>query len=195
MEGIIKNIGKTAIAIVVILLLLVGVVWYAGSYQFEQVVVTSDRLATENIDRTSSNREDVPYWIWLILPRLFPEYLPEPGIGGYVALGVTWDGGEKLPVGFSLETTNIFSFYTEGGKTLKQQPENVLEKSSSNFNLLDYRKFLLDCSNDPRFTADYLLQEIKDYYYPLSLWEKQLYRSIVIPQTHKRLLQLKDEIA
>ena len=28
----------------------------------------------------------VPYWIWLVLPRLFPEYLPGPG--GYASLGL-----------------------------------------------------------------------------------------------------------
>ena len=24
-------------------------------------------------------QEGIPYWIWLVLPRIFPEYLPSPG--------------------------------------------------------------------------------------------------------------------
>ena len=30
--------------------------------------------------------DGIPYWIWLVLPRIFPEYLPAPG--GYASLGV-----------------------------------------------------------------------------------------------------------
>ena len=44
----------------------------------------------------------IPYWIWLVLPRIFPEYLPYPG--GYVALGMTWEEGKEMPAGFSKKT-------------------------------------------------------------------------------------------
>ena len=30
--------------------------------------------------------EGVPYWIWLVLPRIFPDLLPGPG--GYASLGI-----------------------------------------------------------------------------------------------------------
>ena len=33
--------------------------------------------------------QGVPYWIWLVLPRVFPEYLPGPG--GYASLGLLGD--------------------------------------------------------------------------------------------------------
>src|SRR5437762_2427229 len=33
--------------------------------------------------------EGLPYWIWLVLPRVFPEHLP--GNGGYAALGMVWE--------------------------------------------------------------------------------------------------------
>ena len=29
--------------------------------------------------------QGVPYWIWVVLPRIFPEYMPRPG--GYAAVG------------------------------------------------------------------------------------------------------------
>ena len=41
----------------------------------------------------------IPYWIWLALPRMFPEYLPGPG--GYAALGLSWEEGHEMPVGFA----------------------------------------------------------------------------------------------
>src|SRR5678809_1671562 len=41
----------------------------------------------------------IPYWIWLVLPRLFPEYLPAPG--GYALLGLLSKEGYEMPVGLS----------------------------------------------------------------------------------------------
>ncbi|HWI13078.1 MAG TPA: hypothetical protein VNT02_02445, partial [Burkholderiales bacterium] len=44
----------------------------------------------------------IPYWIFYVLPRVFPEKLPGPG--GYAALGVPWEQGQELPVGFTKKT-------------------------------------------------------------------------------------------
>src|ERR1051325_192134 len=44
----------------------------------------------------------IPYWIFYVLPRLFPEKLPGPG--GYASLGVPWEQGQELPVGFTKKT-------------------------------------------------------------------------------------------
>ena len=44
----------------------------------------------------------VPYAIWVVLPKIFPEYLPGPG--GYASLGFRWEPGRTqsdAPVGFS----------------------------------------------------------------------------------------------
>src|SRR4051812_27201336 len=44
----------------------------------------------------------MPYYIWLVLPRVFPEYVPGPG--GYKAFGVAWEEGHEMPVGFTKRT-------------------------------------------------------------------------------------------
>ena len=41
----------------------------------------------------------LPYYIWLVLPRVFPEYVPGPG--GYKAFGLVWAEGKEMPVGFT----------------------------------------------------------------------------------------------
>ena len=46
--------------------------------------------------------EGIPYWIWVVLPRLFPEKLP--GSGGYTSLGLTWEEGREMPIGLTKET-------------------------------------------------------------------------------------------
>ena len=44
----------------------------------------------------------IPYWIFYVLPRIFPEKFPGPG--GYASLGVPWEMGQELPIGFSKKT-------------------------------------------------------------------------------------------
>src|SRR5918998_228777 len=44
----------------------------------------------------------IPYWIFYVLPRIFPEKLAKPG--GYAGLGVPWEQGQELPVGFTKKT-------------------------------------------------------------------------------------------
>ena len=41
----------------------------------------------------------IPYWVWLTMPRIFPEHMP--GNGGYVALGSSWEEGREMPAGFA----------------------------------------------------------------------------------------------
>ena len=49
----------------------------------------------------------IPYWIFYVLPRVFPEKFKEDGkvvAGGYAALGVPWEMGRELPIGFTQKT-------------------------------------------------------------------------------------------
>src|SRR5262245_76567 len=49
--------------------------------------------------------EGIPYWIWLVLPRIFPEHLPSPG--GYASIGILSKDGREMPVGFSKVTVGF----------------------------------------------------------------------------------------
>src|SRR5437773_4127844 len=44
-------------------------------------------------------QQGIPYWIWLVLPRIFPEYLPGPG--GYASTGMLSKDGHEMPIGLS----------------------------------------------------------------------------------------------
>jgi hypothetical protein len=49
----------------------------------------------------------IPYWIFYVLPRVFPEKFRQDGqqvAGGYAALGVAWEQGQELPAGFTKKT-------------------------------------------------------------------------------------------
>jgi len=90
------------IALVVILLLVV-VLGAVGWYKFfreepqpDWVTATPDmRFKYGSIG--AEHDAGLPYWIFFVLPRMFPEKLPGPG--GYASLGVAWEQGQELPIG------------------------------------------------------------------------------------------------
>ena len=41
----------------------------------------------------------VPYWIWKVLPEMFADKLPGPG--GWASLGMIYEDGQDLPIGFA----------------------------------------------------------------------------------------------
>src|SRR5713226_495887 len=52
-------------------------------------------LGTDNL------RRGLPYWIWKVLPEMFPQLLPQNGKSGYAAFGLTVEPGKDRPIGFS----------------------------------------------------------------------------------------------
>lgn len=148
----------------------------------------------------AENEEGVPYWIWMVLPRIFPEYLP--GSGGYASLGITWEEGHEMPVGFTKKTVGFprvaINCATCHVATYRKAPEDVPTivptGPSNTFDLQRYIRFLSDCGSDPRFNSSYVLDAIA-YENDLSLVDKLLYRFVIIPQTKKALLEQKETFA
>ena len=50
--------------------------------------------------------QGLPFWIWRVLPQIFPEHLPG-NRDGYGTFGVFWARGEPVPVGFSVKTLGV----------------------------------------------------------------------------------------
>ena len=148
--------------------------------------------------------DGIPYWLWLVLPRVFPEHLP--GNGGYASLGMVWEEGHalpdgswkpsgELPIGFSKKTIGFprvamncavchVSVVRKPGETV---PTIYPGGTGNKMNTQGYLRFLFSCANDPRFTPDILLPEIQ-YNVKLSLIDRLLYRYLLIPQTRRALL-------
>jgi len=137
--------------------------------------------------------EGIPYWIWVVLPRLFPEKLPDSG--GYTALGLTWEEGREMPIGLTKERigfdrVGLNCAVCHVGTVRAEKRDNptfLLGGPSTKFDVQRYLQFLFDCANDPRFTASFILPEI-EYNHHITLLENILYRLIIIPQTKQALL-------
>jgi mono/diheme cytochrome c family protein len=142
----------------------------------------------------------IPYWIFYVLPRLFPEKLPGPG--GYASLGVAWEQGQELPIGFTKKVigfprvaNNCASCHTASyRKSPNENPTFVPTGPNHTLNLEAFFRFVVDCAKDPRFNADEILSEVARVY-RLSFLDKLIYRYILIPITKKRLLEREQQFA
>lgn len=147
----------------------------------------------------------IPYWIFYVLPRIFPEKLTQDGKiipGGYAALGIPWELGHELPVGFTKKTigfarvgNNCAVCHTATYRaTPDANPLFVVGGPAHTANVEAYFRYLIDCANDPRFNADILMAEINRVT-KLDLIDRLLYRFVIIPITKKRLLERETQFA
>lgn len=178
-------------------IVVVGLLAFGVWYKFFRVVAVTFDSPLEEFKYGSIGTEDptgVPYWIWMVLPRMFPDKLPGPG--GYVALGASWEAGRELPIGFSKMTIgfprvgmNCAGCHTTSVRTgPNDAPKFYFGGPASRFRPQDYARFLFACAHDPRFNSDDMMAAIK-YSYKLSWIDSFLYRYILIPQTRRLLLK------
>jgi hypothetical protein len=145
------------------------------------------------------SEEGLPYWIWQVLPRMFPDKLP----GGYASLGFVWEPDRELPIGFSKKSVmgsdrvavNCAFCHTAtyrispdaarvivpGGAPTRTQPQA-------------FSRFLEAAAADPRFNAGDMLEAIGRMT-SLSWTESFSYRFFLIPGTRKALLRHREEFA
>jgi hypothetical protein len=134
----------------------------------------------------------IPYWIWEVLPRVFPEYLP--GTGGYKSFGLVWEEGREMPVGFTKQVigfprvaNNCAICHVGTWRSQEEEaPHAVVASPANTVNVQAMLRFLTKVSNDARFNAGVLLPEIQRDT-KLSFLDRQLYRFLLIPMTRSAL--------
>jgi hypothetical protein len=206
---------KGWITVLVVALVLFALVAFVLWYKLFREVPTYYADDTDHFKYGSIGNEadgGLPYWIWLALPRIFPEHLPAnkpedlPANGGYAALGMVlepgqwkagqWVGGEA-PIGFSKKTIGFprvamncaLCHFTPVRLPGEVAPKIYLAGPAHTINAQGYLRFLFACARDERFNADVLLDEIS-YDVELGPLDKLLYRYVIIPRTRQALLDL-----
>ncbi len=192
---------KTRWILVLVVVVVLGVVFGAiGWYKFlreepQPAWVTADSDTRFKYGSIGAEWDaGIPYWIFFVLPRMFPEKLPGPG--GYASLGVVWEQGQELPVGFTKKVigfarvaNNCASCHAASyRKSPNENPTVVPTGPNHTLNLQAFFRFIVDCAKDPRFNADEIMSEIA-LVYDLPLLDKLIYRYLLIPLTKKRLLE------
>lgn len=182
------------IAVAVLLVLLVAGITYTEFFrELPPTYFASDEAHFLYGSVGTESTSGVPYWLWLVLPRVFPDLLPRPG--GYETLGIIWQEGHELPIGFSKQTIGIervaincaFCHTTTYRLTPGDKPVIVPAGPSHTTSPQDYLRFLFACASDPRFTASTIMPEIARNY-RLSWLDRLMYRFVLIPFTKVTLL-------
>jgi hypothetical protein len=140
----------------------------------------------------------IPYWIWRVLPEMFPEKLPGKG---YASLGFVNEPGREVPIGISrrkviIDRVGLNCAICHTGTvrdTPKSTPRIILGMPANTFDLQRYFRFLADCVEDGRFTADNILSAIEART-RISYVERLIYRQ-AIWMTREELLARKRRLA
>ena len=95
--------------LVVVALIATGFSYLAWRFTRDDPVTYKDPEEHFKYGSTGGERESgIPYWIWKVLPKMFPEYLPgktfTPGTE-YASLGFLYEPGKDLPIGVSRRNT------------------------------------------------------------------------------------------
>ncbi len=117
----------------------------------------------------------IPYWLWVVLPEVFPEYLPDKTPGrGYSAFGMIYEKGDDpryaLPVGMSMRNfrgldvvyLNCAVCHTGTVRDAPGADPRVVPGMPANtFDLGAWGKFLTSIPTDQKFTPQRLLDQIR----------------------------------
>jgi mono/diheme cytochrome c family protein len=188
-----------------LLILLIGVGLAVG-YQLlaRSVPVTYDD-PEEHFKYGSIGSEPVsglPYWIWKALPLMFADKLPE-GARDYRAFGLLYEPGKDLPIGVSQRKVmgidrvwlncavcHVGTVRAESGA----EQQLILGAPSNNLRLFDFIQFLRAAAIDNRWQPDYVLAKIEEAGGDLGLFERLIYRFLVVGQVRKGLLAVNDQL-
>jgi hypothetical protein len=150
----------------------------------------------------------IPYRIWKVLPRMFPEYLPggvKGTAGSYASLGFIYEPdpatGQRrdTPVGFSKRRMQGIEFvglncavcHTASYRGTAQEPPDKavvqVGMPAHQIDLLAYFKFLFDCAGDGRFTVDNVMGAM-DAQGKLGPIERIVY-TIAVPRVRQETLR------
>ena len=144
----------------------------------------------------------IPYWIWKVLPEMFPDKLPGEG---YESLGFLYEPGKDLPIGISkrrfrplLDSVglNCAMCHTSTVRdTPEGEPRIVLGMPPNRFDLQGFIRLLTTSVLDERFTPERVMAEIQGLGADLNFIERLVYHYFVIPLTRDRFITLGSQMA
>ena len=198
-----KTKRKTLVTLIVLVVLGTAGAWF-GWYKFfreeDQPLFANEAERFKYGSIGAEFSRGIPYWIWVVMPRVFPDLMPGPG--GYKSFGLVWEEGQELPVGFSKKVVgfprvaNNCAICHVGTWRSKEDeaPHVVVGAPSQTTDVQAMLRFLAKAGGDSRFNASTLLEEI-DRDTKLSFIDRQIYRFVLIPFTKRALQQQEKQFA
>lgn len=131
----------------------------------------------------------LPFWIWKVLPEMFPDHLPKTGKGGYEAFGLIVEPGIDRPIGFSkrriwnyidlVGPNCAFCHVSTIRKTADGPPETVLGMPGNTVDIEKFFFFLFDTAKDRRFTVSNVMKHVEKANPKMGFLERVVYRVLI----------------
>ncbi len=190
-------IGGVVVSLVLVVIFLFGPLpWNNVSVGFDDI---DEHFRYGSIGGEKSS--GIPYWIWRVLPEMFPDALPG---GGYTSLGFIQESGEALPIGFAKGKSNGLETVTQNCATCHvgrvrtapdAEPQIIATMPANTVDMEGYIQFLRAVALDSRFNAQEMMPYIEASGANLNPFAKILYRFVVIPQTRDALITRGDRLS
>jgi mono/diheme cytochrome c family protein len=207
---------RAAALVVVAALVAIGV-YLVVRLTSDQPIDYADDLRHFKHGSTGGERlTGIPYWFWVALPELFPEYLPDKTPGrGYSSFGMIYENGDDpryaLPVGVSMRKVrgidlvylNCAVCHTGTVRDAPGAPARVIAAMPANtFDLGAWGKFLTTIPLSEKFTPQRINDQIRamqDDSHRLvekpDLINKLIFRYLAVYLARERLLMLRDRLS
>jgi mono/diheme cytochrome c family protein len=185
---------------------LLGVVLLLGMFLFLRFVPERPVLYDDIADHFkygsigSEPANGLPYWVWRVLPEMFPEKLPGKG---YESLGFIYEPGRELPVGVSQRRVqgldrvwlNCAVCHTSTIRDSANAPAKLMVGMPAiKMRLYDFIRFLQEVSLDNRFAPEPMLAKIEEIGGHLGFIDRLIYKYVAIDRTRKALLAMRDQL-
>ena len=147
----------------------------------------------------SERESGLPYWIWRVLPELFPERFEGEGWARFGFLfEETEDGPRDLPIGLGKRTVSTIDMVwlncavCHTGTTrvdAEATPEIHLGMPANNLDLYGFIDFLLSIADSPKLAPDRLIPAMEAAGAEFGWLDKLLWRYYLIPAVREGLIE------
>jgi hypothetical protein len=153
-----------------ILVLLALFLWLSYAYSPSRPVVYADPLEHFKYGSVGSDIENgLPLAILRVMPRMFPEYMPEGAPRDLTAFGFIQEPGRDRPIGFSkrrrfidLVGFNCAACHVGVVKESETAQARIIPGMPANtVNIQSLLNFMFACAADNRFNPDAVIAEIR----------------------------------
>ncbi|MBV8708045.1 MAG: cytochrome c, partial [Acidobacteriaceae bacterium] len=207
---------RVAALSLIAIIVLVGIYLAVRLTRDQPVDYADDVLHFKHGSTGGERLTGIPYWFWVALPDLFPEYLPDKKPGrGYSSFGMIYENGEDpryaLPVGVSMRNVrgidlvylNCAVCHTGTVRDAPGAHPRVIPAMPANtFDLGAWGKFLTTIPLSEKFTPQRIMDQIRvmqDSPHRVvdkpDLINRLLFRYLAVYLARERLLMLRDRLS
>ena len=185
---------KKTILLLLLLLLVLGLVgayvlWQKRFGEPQNFAKEEDHFKYGSIGSDNLTR-GLPYWIWKVLPEMFPQYLPKTGKGGYEAFGLIVEPGIDRPIGFSkrriwdyidfVGPNCAFCHVSTIRRTAGEPPgKPILGMPGNTVDIKEFFLFLFRTAKDDKFTVSNVMSHVEKVNPDMGFFEGAVYRLLI----------------